>query len=156
MKIFDNLRWTLSFRNILKNSNKSLSSLKSEPELENRFVWKCRPNYELFSNCPLRIVRIVRDSIPVLYFNPSRLHTINTDSYQLFTLLNYKRMLLVVGGCWGFTTVLISKMMTVGVGHSRRYCNTGYDQSQGRRPSTLKCIGSISQRRYRAQPSVRN
>ena len=23
---------------------------------------------------------------------------------------------------------------TVGVGHSRRYCNTGYDQSQGRRP----------------------
>ena len=34
--------------------------------------------------------------------------------------------------------------------HSRRYCNTGYDQSQGRRPSTLKCIGSISQRRYRA------
>ena len=40
--------------------------------------------------------------------------------------------------------MLISKMMTVGVGHSRRYCNTGYDQSQGRRPSTLKCIGSIS------------
>ena len=35
-------------------------------------------------------------------------------------------------------------MMTVGVGHSRRYCNTGYDQSQGRRPSTLKCIGPIS------------
>ena len=34
--------------------------------------------------------------------------------------------------------------MTVGVGHSRRYCNTGYDQSQGRRPSTLKCIGPIS------------
>ena len=26
---------------------------------------------------------------------------------------------------------------TVGVGHSRRYCNTGYDQSQGRRPSTV-------------------
>ena len=40
--------------------------------------------------------------------------------------------------------------MTVGVGHSRRYCNTGYDQSQGRRPSTRKCIGLISQRRYRA------
>ena len=38
----------------------------------------------------------------------------------------------------------ISTMMTVGVGHSRRYCNTGYDQSQGRRPSTLKCIGPIS------------
>ena len=35
---------------------------------------------------------------------------------------------------------------TVGVGHSRRYCNTGYDQSQGRRPSTLKCIGPISKR----------
>ena len=33
---------------------------------------------------------------------------------------------------------------TVGVGHSRRYCNTGYDQSQGRRPSTLECIGPIS------------
>ena len=33
---------------------------------------------------------------------------------------------------------------TVGVGHSRRYCNTGYDQSQGRRPSTLKCFGPIS------------
>ena len=33
---------------------------------------------------------------------------------------------------------------TVGVGHSRKYCNTGYDQSQGRRPSTLKCIGPIS------------
>ena len=32
--------------------------------------------------------------------------------------------------------MLISKLMTVGVGHSRRYCNTGYDQSQGRRPST--------------------
>ena len=44
---------------------------------------------------------------------------------------------------------------TVGVGHSRRYCNTGYDQSQGRRPSTLKCIGSISKRIYRA-PTIRN
>ena len=50
--------------------------------------------------------------------------------------------------------MLISKMMTVGVGHSWRYCNTGYDQSQGRRPSTLKCIGSISQRSYRA-PTIR-
>ena len=39
---------------------------------------------------------------------------------------------------------------TVGVSHSRRYCNTGYHQSQGRRPSTLKCIASISRRRYRA------
>ena len=37
-----------------------------------------------------------------------------------------------------------STMMTVGVGRSRRYCNTGYDQSQGRRPSTLRCIGSIT------------
>ena len=44
-------------------------------------------------------------------------------------------------------------MMTVGVSHFRRYCNTEYDQSQGRRPSTFKCIGSISRRRYRAQPS---
>ena len=43
---------------------------------------------------------------------------------------------------------------TVGVGHSRRYCNTGYDQSQGRRPSTLKGIDSISHRRYRA-PTIR-
>ena len=60
--------------------------------------------------------------------------------------------------CWmlGFNDSAMSKMMTVGVGHSRRYCNTGYDQSQGRRPSTLRCIGSISRRRYRAQPSVRN
>ena len=33
-----------------------------------------------------------------------------------------------------FSTVLISKMMTVGVGHSRSYCNAGCDQSQGRRP----------------------
>ena len=53
-------------------------------------------------------------------------------------------------GCWGFTTVgtreAVTKTIdtTVGVGHSRRYCNTGYDQSQGRRPSTLKCIGPIS------------
>ena len=37
---------------------------------------------------------------------------------------------------------------TVGVVHSRRYCNTGYDRPQGRRPSTLKCIGSIYIRRY--------
>ena len=33
---------------------------------------------------------------------------------------------------------------TFGEGHSRRYCNTGYDQSQGRRPSTLKCIDPVS------------
>ena len=43
---------------------------------------------------------------------------------------------------WCLTTVPVTK--TVGVGHSRRYCNTRYDQSQGRRPSTLKCIGPIS------------
>ena len=42
---------------------------------------------------------------------------------------------------------------TVGVGHSRRYCNTGYDQSQGRRPSTLKCIGPISKGDIEPQPS---
>ena len=47
-------------------------------------------------------------------------------------------------GCWGFTTVPVTK--TVEVGHSRWYCNTGYDQSQGRRPLTLKCIGPISKR----------
>ena len=34
----------------------------------------------------------------------------------------------VVVGCWGFTTVV---PVTVGVGHSRRYCNTGYDQRIG-------------------------
>ena len=38
----------------------------------------------------------------------------------------------------------------------RPYCNTRYDQSQGRRASTLECIGSISRRRFRARPSVRN
>ena len=42
---------------------------------------------------------------------------------------------------------------TVGVGHSRRHCNTGYDQSQGRRPSTLKCIGPISKGDIEPQPS---
>ena len=45
------------------------------------------------------------------------------------------------GGYWGFTRVPV----TVGVCHSRRYCNTGYDhESQGMKPSTLKCIGPIS------------
>ena len=48
-------------------------------------------------------------------------------------------------GCLGFYDSTRDKDdTTVGVGHSRRYCNTGYDQSQGRRPSTLKCIGPIS------------
>ena len=42
---------------------------------------------------------------------------------------------------------------TVGVGRSRRYCNTRYDQSQGRRPSTLKCIGPISKGDIEPQPS---
>ena len=42
---------------------------------------------------------------------------------------------------------------TVGVGHSRRYCNTGYDQSQGRRPSTLMCFGPISKGDIEPQPS---
>ena len=55
------------------------------------------------------------------------------------------------GWMLGLSDSAMSKMMTVGVGHSRRYCNTGYDQSQGRRPSTLKCIGSISQRRFRPE-----
>ena len=40
--------------------------------------------------------------------------------------------------------VLRQYPVTVGVGHSQRYCITGYDQSQGMRPSTLKCIGPIS------------
>ena len=49
------------------------------------------------------------------------------------------------GGCWGFTTVPVTKTIRLSEWvHSRRYCNTGYDQSQGRRPSTLKCIGPIS------------
>ena len=50
-------------------------------------------------------------------------------------------------GCWllGFYDSTRDKDdTTVGVGHSRRYCNTGYDQSQRRRPSTLKCVGPIS------------
>ena len=47
----------------------------------------------------------------------------------------------------------MSMMMTVGMGHSRRYCKTGYDQSQGRKPSTLKCIGSISKGDIEPQPS---
>ena len=54
---------------------------------------------------------------------------------------------IVLVGCWllGFYDSTRDKDdTTVGVGHSRRYCNTGYDQSQGRRPSTLKCIGPIS------------
>ena len=32
--------------------------------------------------------------------------------------------------------------MTVGMDPLRGYCKTGYDQSQGRRPSTLMCIGT--------------
>ena len=36
------------------------------------------------------------------------------------------------------------------MGYCRRYCYTGYDQSQGRIPSKLKCIGPIS---MRPQPS---
>ena len=36
-------------------------------------------------------------------------------------------------------TIRLSEWVT-----PRRYCNTVYDQSQGRRPSTLKCIGPIS------------
>ena len=97
---------------------------------------------------------------------PCHCQHVNTFTYNnyvcasLSTFWNAKKKIIVysmwwTGGCWGFTTVLISKMMTVKVGHSRGYCNTGYDQSQRRRPSTLKCIGSISQRRYRSQPSVR-
>ena len=51
----------------------------------------------------------------------------------------------LVGWLFGFYDSTRDKDdTTVGVGHSRRYCNTGYDQSQGRRPSTLKCIGPIS------------
>ena len=48
------------------------------------------------------------------------------------------------------------KDTAVEVGRSRRYCcNTGFDQSQGRRPSTLKCIGSIliSKGNIEPQPS---
>ena len=41
----------------------------------------------------------------------------------------------------------------VGVDHSRRYWNAGYDQSQGRRPSTLRCIGLISKGDIEPQPS---
>ena len=64
-----------------------------------------------------------------------------TSSSTMVTLLG------CVLSCWllGFYDSTRDKDdTTVGVGHSRRYCNTGYDQSQGRRPSTLKCIGPIS------------
>ena len=62
------------------------------------------------------------------------------------------RLYILVG--WCLTTIPRDKDdMTVGVGHSRRYGNTGYDQSQGRRPSTLKCIGPISNGDIEPQPS---
>ena len=62
------------------------------------------------------------------------------NSYKLLQDTEHMHCCMRHGGCWGFTTVPV----TVGVGHSRRYCITGYDQSQGMRPSTLKCIGPIS------------
>ena len=62
---------------------------------------------------------------------------------QLQSVLNSAARLIfgLVGWLLGFYDSTRDKDdTTVGVGHSRRYCNTGYDQSQGRRPSTLKCI----------------
>ena len=50
------------------------------------------------------------------------------------------------------TTILLSEWVTPG----DIYCNTEYEQSQGRRPLTLKCIGSISKGDIEPQPSVRN
>ena len=37
------------------------------------------------------------------------------------------------GWMLGFNDTAMSKMITLGVGRSRRYCNTGYDQTQGHR-----------------------
>ena len=41
-------------------------------------------------------------------------------------------------------------MMTVGVGHSLKFCNSRYD----RRPLTIKCIGLISKEDIDPQPSA--
>ena len=49
------------------------------------------------------------------------------------------------GSGWSLTTVTSDK---------RDMEDTGYDKSQKRRPPTLECIGSISQRSYRA-PTIR-
>ena len=49
------------------------------------------------------------------------------------------------GGGWGFTTVPVTE--TIRLSEWVTPGDTaipGYDQSQGRRPSTLKCIGPIS------------
>ena len=53
------------------------------------------------------------------------------------------------GWMLGLKDHVMSMMMTVG------YFNTGYDQSQGLRPSVLKRIGSLSQESYRTQPCIR-
>ena len=60
-------------------------------------------------------------------------------------------------GGWmlGLNDSVMSKMMTVGVVAPGDTAIPGMSL-KGRRPSTLKCIGSISRGRYRAQPSVRN
>ena len=82
-------------------------------------------------------------------------HKITSNMPVIDNYSQYKQPLTNIIGGWmlGINDSPMSKMMTVGVGHSRRYCNTGYDQSQGRRPSTLKCIGSISKGDIEPQPS---
>ena len=76
-----------------------------------------------------------------------RANTVSTSQFNarpILTGLYYYYTILYIGWLLGFYDSTRDKDdTTVGVGHSWRYCNAGYDQSQGRRPSTLKCIGSI-------------
>ena len=65
---------------------------------------------------------------------------LNGDGHLSSCYSLYQRIYNWLAG-WCLTVVPVTK--TVGVGHFRRYCNTGYDQSQGRRPSALKCTGPI-------------
>ena len=73
------------------------------------------------------------------------LSSLNFKSFYNSTKTQSEKSYVLYGWLLGFYDSTRDKDdTTVGVGHSRRYCNTGYDQSQGRRPSTLKCIGPIS------------
>ena len=84
----------------------------------------------------------------------SEFHGIQTTKNILY-YVRFRRLSLC---CWRITTAPVTKMThmptTVGVGRSRRHCYTGYDRSRGRRPSTLKCIGSFIRRRYNRSPSI--
>ena len=75
------------------------------------------------------------------------MHRLDSNQFNVFVLIIIIIVIInwVLSWLLGFYDSTRDKEdTTVGVGHSRRYCNTGYDQSQGRRPSTLKCIGPIS------------